>query len=479
MGIKFHEYVAADAVEWAGRVARGEVSACDLLEAAIERAEAVNPAINAIAHRHYDAARKVAKQQAHGPLAGVPWAMKDLYQQVAGAPVTNGSRAFRGAVAEADSELTKRYRAAGLNIFCMSTTPELAISPTTESTLYGLTRNPWDLSRTSGGSSGGASALVVAGVLPAAHATDGGGSIRGPAAACGLFGLKPSRGRVPIGPGRTEGWGGCSTTHAVTRSVRDSAVILDATHGPELGSRYVAPPPRGRFADAVERAPMRLRIAFHWEGRSGTSPDPECIAAVEHAARLCADLGHIVEPAAPTLDHDGLARAFGVVVVTAAAGAASNRARSLGLDRFDDHFEQVTREYLEIGRRFTAMHFNAANEAFMSAALIVAEFQQTYDVILSPTMGSPPVELGRVHLMQPAEDFAAATAPFSPFTALQNQTGQPAMSVPLYWTAGGLPVGVQFAGRIGEEELLLSLAGQLERAQPWFHRRPPELENAG
>jgi Asp-tRNA(Asn)/Glu-tRNA(Gln) amidotransferase A subunit family amidase len=473
--LAFEDYVASDGLGWAERIRRGEVSASEVLEAAIARAEAVNPAINAIAHRLYEQAREQSTRPLTGPMAGVPWAMKDLYQTIAGAPVTNGSRAFAENVAVADSYLTSKYKAAGLNIFCTSTSPEFAISATTESSLYGQTRNPWDLSRTSGGSSGGASALVASGVLPAAHATDGGGSIRGPAACCGLFGLKPSRGRLPIGPGRTEGWGGCSTTHAVTRSVRDSAVLLDVSHGPEPGSRYIAPPPRGLFADAAARPPGRLRIAYHWEARSGVTADPECIAAVEDAARLCEGLGHIVEPAAPKVDHDGLARAFGVVVVTAAALAARNRAKHLGLERLDDHFEQVTREYVEMADRFTAVQYAAANDAFMAAAIVVHDFQQTYDVILSPTMGSPPVPLGTVHLLQPAESFAAATSPYSPFTALQNQTGQPAMSVPLYWTAGGLPVGVQFAGRVGEEELLFSLAGELEQARPWFNRRPDPL----
>jgi Asp-tRNA(Asn)/Glu-tRNA(Gln) amidotransferase A subunit family amidase len=399
--------------------------------------------------------------------------MKDLYQTIEGVPVTNGSRAFAGVVGQSDSLLVQRYRAAGVNIVCTSTTPELAISATTESTLYGATRNPWDLARTSGGSSGGASALVAAGVLPAAHATDGGGSIRGPASCCGLFGLKPSRGRVPIAPGRTEGWGGCSTTHAVTRSVRDSAVLLDLAHGAEPGSRYVAPPPRAAFADAVEREPGQLRIAFNWRTRAGVEPDPVCIEAVRDAARLCEDLGHIVEEAAPDLDDERLARSFGLVVVVSAAVAASRRAKALGLTALDQHFEPVTAEYVEIAKRVSAERYAVANDRFMAAALTVSEFQETYDVILTPTMGRPPVEIGAACLMQTAEAYAAATLPFSCFTALQNQTGQPAMTVPLFWSGDSLPIGVQFAGRLGEEELLFSLAAQLERARPWFARRAP------
>ncbi|MBV9540254.1 MAG: amidase, partial [Alphaproteobacteria bacterium] len=249
--IAFDDYVATDAIGWAERVRTKDVTALELIDAAIARAEAVNPKINAIAAKAYDMARAAARAGLGGPLAGVPWAVKDMYQTVEGVPLTNGSRAYADYVGKSDTELVKRFKRAGLNIFCTSTAPEFAISATTESTLHGLTRNPYDLTRTSGGSSGGASALVAAGVLPAAHATDGGGSIRGPAFCCGLFGLKPSRGRVPIAPGRTEGWLGCSTSHAVTRSVRDSALLLDVTHGPEPGSRYVAPPPRGTYLDAT------------------------------------------------------------------------------------------------------------------------------------------------------------------------------------------------------------------------------------
>jgi Asp-tRNA(Asn)/Glu-tRNA(Gln) amidotransferase A subunit family amidase len=470
--IAYEDYVAADATAWAERVRKGEVTALELLDAAIARAEAVNPKINAIAVKAYDMARAAAKAGMRGALAGVPWAIKDMYQTVEGVELTNGSRAYTNVVGKSDAELVKRYKAAGLNVFCTSTAPEFAISATTESTRHGLTRNPWDLSRTSGGSSGGASALVSAGVMPAAHATDGGGSIRGPAFCCGLFGLKPSRGRVPIAPGRTEGWLGCSTGHAVTRTVRDSALLLDVSHGPEAGSRYEARPPRTTFLDAVKRAPGKLRIAYHWDTRPGTTPDPECIAAVEDAAKLCADLGHVVEHAAPKLDHGALGTAFGVGVVTAVAAAIEGRAAELGRENIDDLLEQVTREYSTYGRGLTAVQLNAANNAFMAAALTIAEFQKTYDLILSPTMGQPPVKLGVCALMQPARDCDAGHRAFSCFTAIYNQTGQPAANVPLTWTKDNLPVGVQFAARTGDEELLFSLAAQLEEARPWFNRMP-------
>jgi amidase/6-aminohexanoate-cyclic-dimer hydrolase len=471
--ISFQEYVSADGTAWAERIRRGEVAALELLDTAIARADAVNPLINAIVARDYERARERAKQPAaSAPLEGVPWAIKDLSQTVRGLPLTNGSRSYVDFVAAEDSVLVRRYREAGLNIFCTTAAPEFGCAATTESTLHGLTRNPWDLTRTSGGSSGGASALVSAGVLPAAHASDGGGSIRGPASCCGLFGLKPSRGRVPVAPDRTEGWFGCSVTHAVTRSVRDSAVLLDVSHGREPGSRYVAPPPKGRFSDAVRRAPGRLRVAFHWSTREDIVPDRECVTAVESAARLCEALGHDVERAAPELDLRRLSSAFGRMVVAATAAAACDRGRQLGVDAAALELEQVTREYLEFARSLTALDLMAADDVFQSAAIVMGQFQEEYDVVLTPTMGRPPVRLGTASLMQSAKGYADATIPFSCFTALYNVTGQPAMTVPLYWSKDGLPIGVQFAARLGAEELLFSLAAQLEQARPWFSNLP-------
>lgn len=469
--LSFEEYASVDAVGWAERIRLGEVTPREVVDAAITRAEQVNPAINAFATKLFEQARSIASAGPTGPLAGVPWVIKDLFQTMPGVPVANGSRAYADVVGDEDSELVKRYRRAGLVILGTSTSPELALSGTTESTLYGVTRNPWNLDRTSGGSSGGASALVAAGVVPAAHASDGGGSIRGPASCCGLFGLKPSRGRVPVAPDRSEGWLGCSVTHAVTRSVRDSAALLDATHGSELGSRYVAPPPRNAFAKAAAREPGRLRIAFHWRTHPDITPDPACIAAVEDAAALCASLGHEVENVAPEFDYRALAGAFGVLVVAAIAATVRSRAAVLGRKSIDDLLEETTREFATYGQGISAVDLLDANDAFMAAATVVAQFQRTFDVILTPTMGRPPVQIGSASLMQPAAGYAAATMPFNCFASLQNMTGQPAMNVPLYW-ADGLPIGVQFAGRIGEEELLFSLAHQLEIARPWCGRRP-------
>ncbi len=471
--ISFDDYVGHDAMGLAALIRAGNVSAAEVAETAIARAEAVNPAINAVVEQLYDQARAAAQAGLHGPLAGVPWGVKDLGHEIAGVRVTSGSRGFKDYVADADSVSVTRMRAAGLNILLTTTSPEFGLTVTTESTLHGQTRNPWDLRRTSGGSSGGASAAVAAGIMPAAHATDGGGSIRVPAACCGLFGLKPSRGRTPVAVGRTEGWNGLGVSHAVTRSVRDSALLLDLTHGPELGSRYVAPPPRGTFLEAAGRDPGRpLRIALQLAPASGAAVDPACLAAARDAARLCEDLGHRVEEAAPPVDAQALATAMTVVTSTHTAAAFAARAKALGRPMTADDMEQATGGFVHLGQSYTALDLAAADQAFMTAAIAVATFQQTYDLILTPVLSKPPVLLGEVALNQPLSVYGAHFGAFCPFTALANQTGQPAMSVPLTWS-DGLPIGVQFAARLGEEETLFSLAHQLEQARPWFDKRAP------
>jgi len=472
-GMTFKEYASHDAIGLAQLIRDRTVSATEVLEAAISRADAVNPRINAIVERLDDRARAAAAVGLNGLLAGVPWAVKDLGHDIAGVRLTSGSRAFRDYVPGADSESVRRMRAAGLNIFCTTTTPEFGLTVTTESTLHGQTRNPWDLERTSGGSSGGASAVVAAGIVPAAHATDGGGSIRVPAACCGLFGLKPSRGRTPVGVGRTESWSGLGVSHAVTRSVRDSAAILDAMHGPEAGSRYVAPPPAGTFLAAAGRAPERaLRIALQLSPASGAAVDPACIAAARDAAKLCEDLGHHVEEAAPEVDGRALGRAGALLIGAHIAAAFAARAAALGRPMTGDDMELSTAGFIQQGQTASGLDLIAANQAFMTAAIAVAKLQQTYDLILTPVLAKPPLKLGAVALNQPLQAYGEAFSAFCPFTALANQTGQPAMSVPLYWS-DGLPIGVQFAARLGAEETLFSLAHQLEQARPWFDKRAP------
>ena len=473
MSLSFEDYRRQDATALAALIRDKEVSATEVIETAIARAQAVNASINAIVEPLYDKARQAALHPGAGPFAGVPWAVKDLGHPIAGVRLTGGSRAFKDFVSDHDGGSVPRFKAAGLNIICTSTSPEFGLTTTTESVLNGRTRNPWNLERTAGGSSGGSAALVAAGVMPAAHATDGGGSIRVPASCCGLVGLKVSRGRNPVADGRTEGWNGLGVSHAVTRSVRDTAALLDATHGPELGSRYVAPPPVGTFLEAVGRAPGKLRIALQRSAFTSATIDPDCIAAIEAAAKLCESLGHTVEEAQPKLDGDALGSAMGRIVMVHSALTMDARADVLGRPLTEDDMEAATWVMVQIGRATTATQLAQADNIFMAAAIEMAKFQEIYDVILSPTLAQAPVPLGVVSLDHTLQEYGAAIGAFSPLTAIHNQTGQPAISLPLHWSADGLPIGVQFAGRLGAEELLLSLAAQLEQAQPWFDRVAP------
>ena len=464
-----------DAIGLAGRIRRREVSAAEVLEAAIARAEALNPRFGFIAARLYDRARAaIAAGLPHGPFAGVPWLVKDVSTDIAGTVTANGSRLYAANVASVTSEHVLRIERAGFVVFGKTTTPEFGLTATTESRATGLTRNPWDPSRIAGGSSGGAAVAVAAGVLPAAHATDGGGSIRIPAACCGLFGLKPSRGRVPCGPTRTEGWGGLSAHHAVTWSVRDSAAILDVTHGVEPGSRYAAPTPDAPFLAQVGRDPGRLRVALMLDAPSGVPIDPEVRAVTEQAARLLESLGHVVEPAAPVLDTAMLGWAGFVLMASALAADVDAMATRLGIDPGPDQLEAITRAVVAFGRDTRGMDVARAQNTLQAAAVTVAQFMARYDVILSPTLAAPPLALGTIDLdgTDGFEAWGRRASAFTPFSQLANQTGQPAMSLPLGMSAGGLPIGVMVTGRYGEEALLLRLAGQVERAAPWAGRRP-------
>ncbi|WP_256869231.1 amidase [Sphingobium lactosutens] len=464
-----------DAMGLAELVRKRQVSPGELLEAAIGRAEALNPRFNFLAQKHYDYGRAaIARGLPPGPFSGVPWLLKDLNTYIAGLPTENGSRFFKGYKLEVTSELVRRIEKAGFVIFGKTTVPELGLTGTTENKLTGDTRNPWNPGHITGGSSGGAAAAVAAGVLPAAHATDGGGSIRIPASCCGLFGLKPSRGRVPMGPPRTEGWGGLSVHHAITRSVRDSAAILDATQGPEPGSRYAAPTPAESFLAQVGKAPGRLRIALMLNAPAGSPVDPECIEAARKAARLCESLGHHVEEAAPKLDMAAIGAAGFALIGASVAADMLDRARATGIAIGPDVLEPITLGFVGYGEKVAGMDVVRANNALQAAAITMAQFMARYDLILSPTLAAPPLELGRINLT-PDVDFMAwgqRTAAFSPFTQIANMTGQPAMSIPLAMSSTGLPIGVMFMGRYGDEATLFRLAGQLEKATPWQDRRP-------
>ncbi|QUD88068.1 amidase [Phenylobacterium montanum] len=464
-----------DALGLGELVAGREVQPAELLDRAIARVEAVNPAINAVVLKHYDEARaQLASEPPSGPFAGVPFLLKDLNVGLAGTVTTEGCRAFADHVSPADTTLVRRAKAAGLVVFGKTASPEFGLTTTTESRLWGQTRNPWNLDRIAGGSSGGAAASVAARISPIAHASDGGGSIRIPAACCGLFGLKPSRGRVATGPGAGIGWNGLSCQHAVSISVRDSAALLDALAGPEIGDSIIAPQ-TGPYREAAGREPARLRIALVEAPASGAAVHSDCREALLDAARLCESLGHEVEPLALDLDAGALGEAMTASIAVDIAARLDACAQARGRPITEDDVEAVTWRFAERGRTVTGPDYVAARRTFDMAAARYAARYADYDVVLSPVLAAPPVRLGELRLDQDIGAYARAIGAFSPYTALHNQIGAPAMSVPLFWNAEGLPIGVMFAAPFGREDLLYSLAGQLEGARPWSGRLPPTV----
>lgn len=408
-----------------------------------------------------------------GPLAGVPFLLKDLGAWQAGVPQTSGSRAFRDFRPSADGPLVTAYRAAGLIIVGRTNTPEFGNHSTTEPVLFGPTLNPWALDRTVGGSSGGSAAAVASGMVPAASAGDGAGSIRIPASCCGVFGLKPSRGRVSRSPAGEE-VGGFNVRHAISRSVRDSAALLDAIRGTAPGDPYFAIPPERPYLDEVGLAPDRLRIAWSDVAPLGTGVDPECVAAVRRSASLLESLGHDVEVAAPEFDAEVM---IGPMVLVWAVGnleEATEAERILGRQLRVDELEDTTWELVEHGRRFSALDLINAVGELGAAARAIAPFFQTYDAWLTPTLARPPEHLGVLNRSQGgAEEWWRFDCEFNAWNPIANITGQPAMSVPLHWTADGLPVGSLITGRYGDEATLFRLAAQLEQARPWADRLPP------
>jgi Asp-tRNA(Asn)/Glu-tRNA(Gln) amidotransferase A subunit family amidase len=401
----------------------------------------------------------------------VPFLIKDLNTYLAGTVTSEGCRFFADAVAARDSFVVESYRRAGLVIFGKTASPELGKSPATESLLWGETRNPWNLAHIPCGSSGGSAAAVAAGIVPAAHGTDGGGSIRLPASACGLFGMKPSRFRVPLGPGRGDG-GGLSTVHALSRSVRDSALLLDVSQGPEPGGYGGIPAPAMPYVDEAGRAPGALRIGLLKKPALDAPVHPECAKAVESATGLCESLGHHVEEVTLPIDGPAVLGAAGLILSLGSTVAIRNREQALGRAVTPEDVEPITWARMQQVENARAEQLARARDLQVKVHLQIAELMQRHDVILSPTMPVLPARVGELGPLRPIADFDREAAPYGLFTMLFNFTGQPAMSVPLHWTPEGLPVGVHFAGRYAEEALLFRLAGQLEQASPWFERRP-------
>ena len=492
------DYENHDALGLAALVRRGEVTPGELLDAMLERQARDNPRLNAVVTPLHDAARaQIAAGLPDGPFCGVPFLVKELVASVKGCPTTFASRLYANNMPAADSEVVARMRRSGLVIAGKTNSPEFGLSPVTESQLFGLTRNPWRTDLTPGGSSGGSAAAVASGMVPMAHATDGGGSIRIPASCCGLFGLKPSRGRVPTGPAFGEIWDGLAVEHAITRTVRDSAALLDASAGADAGAPYAAPPQARPFVDEVATEPGRLRIAFSAQTHFGSKVHPDCVAAMRDAAELLASLGHEVDEAALPVEREAWSVAFVTVLaaqtraqIEAVAAAAGARVRAAD-------FEPATYALGLLGRSIGASRYAAARHTLQMAARKLAPFFARHDLLLTPTLGSPPPLIGalqpktaelramrainaagagwlldRLGVVGP---LAERSFDFIPFTPLFNVTGQPAMSVPLWWNEQGLPIGVQLVGRFGDEATLLRVAGQLERARPWADRVPPAV----
>ena len=469
------DYDQYDATELAHLVAKRKVSAAELLDAALARVEALNPALNAVNQQFYDRARAYIEQNPlHGPLAGVPFLLKDLGTAFEHSPTTFGSRLFVDNVPDHNSYLIDRYLAAGLVIFGKTATPEFGLTTSTESALWGATHNPWNLDYTAGGSSGGAAAAVAAGIIPAADGSDGGGSIRIPASCCGLVGLKPSRGRISMGPDKGEAWSGMSTGGALTRTVRDSALFFDVSAGYAPGDPYTAPALTESAVHAIKKQPHKLRIGWHSIPYNGAECDPECKQAAEDAAQFCAELGHEVDELVLDYDQKRLARAVRIIVAAQTRRTVDDRLAQLNRPLRNEDLEPVTRATYDSADRYSSADYVTAIDTLHDAGRNVARFFTTRDVLITPTMAAPPMKLGGpLRLDHPdSKAFGAALALTVGFTQLYNATGVPAISLPLTWSETGLPIGVQFAAAYGHDLLLLRLAAQVEEARPWSEKRP-------
>lgn len=493
----FPDYDRYDALGLAELVRQKEVSAAELLDEAITRIDRVNPRINAVIYKLYDRARKqLADGVPKGPFAGVPFLIKDLLCALEGEPLQCGSRMYRDYRPRENSELVNRYLASGAVIVGKTNTPELGLTPVTEPAAFGPARNPWDTSRTTGGSSGGSGAAVAARLVPMAGGGDGGGSIRIPSSACGIFGLKPSRGRTPTGPFEAEGWNGFAVEHVLTRSVRDSATMLDAVSGDYPGDFHGLPAPASPFADEVGKAPGTLRIAVSTEPLLPSKVHPDCVKAVEDTAKLLAELGHEVVEAAPDFDGRAFSMAFLTVIGGQTAAGIRNAEKLTGRKAHHDDFEQRTWLTAQLGDAFSAGEYVTAVADVQALARQIHRFIGDYDVILNPTLAMPPQPHGFLDAQGPMavlesilvrippvskllkggsvfEQTAADVFAFIPWTPVYNATGQPSMSVPLYWNDEGLPIGSMFTSKLRDEATLFRLAAQLEQARPWADRKPP------
>lgn len=494
------EYLTYDATGLAELVRDREVTATELLELALARIDALNPELHAVVRLMEDDARRDARHPPDGPFTGVPFLAKDLTTMYSGHPTSAGSRYLAEHVVTWDSELARRVKASGAIVTGKTNTPEFGLLPVTESELWGPCLNPWDRSRSPGGSSGGSGAAIAAGIVPMAGGGDGGGSIRIPSSCCGLFGLKPTKGRTPTGPKRGQLWRGASVEHVLSRSVRDSAIMLDATHGPDPGAPFEIPPPGRPFVEEVEAEPGRLRIAWSTTPYVPTEVHPDCVAAVHDAVGLLEELGHeVVEDHVP-VDGPTFSKLFLTLISGELGADLEDAAEAVGRPPRRSELEPTAWALALLSDALSAKEFADALRRVEVMGRDVGRFFERYDLILTPTLSTPPPLIGTIGTSRFEEvqlrilgmigsgrlikaagliDQAAKTAlDFIPWTPVYNVTGQPAMSVPLFWNGEGLPVGVHFVGRFAREATLLRLAGQLERARPWFDRLP-ELARRG
>jgi amidase/6-aminohexanoate-cyclic-dimer hydrolase len=472
------EYDGFDAAALAALVAAGEVTPGELLDEALLRTAKANPAVNAVTLVQEPAARAaIATGLPEGPLKGVPFLLKDLGCEAIDFPTHMGSRLFANTRYGGDSAIWDRIHATGVVTFGRTTSPEGGIGPATEAAVYGgPTRNPWDLSRTPGGSSGGAAAAVAAGIVPAAHGSDGGGSVRIPASCCGLFGFKATRARLPDGPFAGEGWAGMAIDGFLTRSVRDTAILMDACQGADPGAPYWAPPLREGYVAATRRPPARMRIALCDTTLTGEPIDPDCRDAVHDAARLLESLGHHVEPARPTADTKGMMRAWTRIV---AVGSDLWLRPALKGRSPEGLVEPIGQSAMAYGATLSGADYLAAVGKVHAYGREMAGFFADWDMLLTATLAEPPATVGRFG--HAGTDYVHyRTGPgmvfdYSPFCAAFNASGQPAASVPLWWNSKGLPIGIHLAARFGADEDLIALCAELEQARPWMTRRPPPL----
>ena len=465
------DYPSHDATDLAALVASGETTAEELLEDALRRVDRDNDGLNAVTVLCADTARRfIADGLPSGPLQGVPFLLKDLGCEAVDLPTNNGSKLWAMAEHSYDSELWIRLRRTGLVAFGRTASPELGIGPVTEAGAYGApTRNPWNPDHTSGGSSGGAGAAVAAGIVPAAHGSDGGGSVRIPASSCGLVGFKPTRARLPDGPGAGEGWGGMAIDGFLTRSLRDTAMLLDACRGADLGAPYWAPPMANGYLDALTARPEKLTVAVSTQTFTGDPVAPDCARAVERTAAVLENLGHRIEPFTASVDIVPMMHAWTKIV--ACGTARSVRLKSADPAVYEPMLDGVTRGAVRFAASLSGADYLSALDAVHAFGRRMETAFQSFDILLTPTLREPPARVGR--FKPDNEDFIDyRTGPggvfdYSPFCAAFNASGQPAVSLPLHWTEDDLPVGVHLAARFGDDERLMTLCAQLEDAMPW------------